>query len=320
MIIIDIIFQSGDFYSNSAAANRILGISIDTIFTTSITISVFIAGYITKKIYDDSVRKKGLKETSEYFCTLIELLNKPIERQINGFVDFAHHLKRKGKEDYQLLTVSGFNVENIKQVKHQDLYEIFFRDRKLNVQEITKDFQTFQENLSLMESINQSYKNVFNNFMQRYYELLKEWNTNMKAIHNTFNEIANSKLKQGLKKGDDPFFEKLDLLLAHYQSNSDYQNEHEGINILINPLRKLCSENLTHPNSPQILSFGTNCLIAYKNIEKGNNMTRRYYITTARQLNTARYHLNCVIEKLKHSNSSKNVHSENASISQTLGI
>lgn len=101
------------------------GISYDAWFTGLTPILIFILGYIVNEIVKKFNEQKRLKELEEYFRKLIELLNKPLNKQTKEFLKFSHSLKEKKEQILILNDVTNFHVEQIKDVnnKYQQDYK-----------------------------------------------------------------------------------------------------------------------------------------------------------------------------------------------------
>ncbi|MBK7978821.1 MAG: hypothetical protein IPK06_02170 [Ignavibacteriae bacterium] len=71
--------------NNGPVSNSLWGISYDTIFTTLITIFIFLLGFWINKIFEARKEKKRLKDIKDYFFSLCSFLEKPVKIQIDVF-------------------------------------------------------------------------------------------------------------------------------------------------------------------------------------------------------------------------------------------
>lgn len=274
------------------------GVSHDTIFTTFITIFIFIAGYIANRLYDRYKRNKELKILKKYFCYVVEHIDEPIRKQVTNFVKFSHALKTKTKKNYHLGHSLVPALENIKNIKHSDLYDIFLNVNSSKIDMRAKNLQKFHESIYLMEYVYTSYPKRFNDFSEALSKHEKKWNVSITSIVRCFDEFVSDAVSRGIQRGKDMFLEEVDELLKKNNKNPDYRRPNIAIKIFIHPLIEICKKFIGDGRATVLLKYSLECNEAYENSKNAHYVYRKYFILTARSLNKARIDLYKSFEEL----------------------
>lgn len=225
--------------------DTIYGISIDTIFTTLTTISIFILGFIIKWWFENKKLNKELSDKKLYYLDTFRTLITPIYSQATHYKNLAKQIASKSKiqfvykEESLLYTIlSTIRITD-------ELYIIFVN--KVQDKKETK-FSNYQEIIKTIGYLNGqrgktqlNYEKFFDNF--RKYE--NDWNNAGMGIISTFDKCASDLLKNNIKKSDDKFFTQVDEITYKWQQTEDCRNIYIAKEKLINPLHELCIKNLS---------------------------------------------------------------------------
>lgn len=265
--------------------------SPDTIFTVFVTIFIFIAGYIANRIYDRHKRKKELETLQKYFCYVIQHIDEPIKKQVDHFSKFARDLKNDAPRLRQLTHTLIPELENIKQIKHSDLYDIFLGGKSKNIDERAKSLKKFQESIHLIEYLYNNYQKRFKDFSETLTRHEKKWDENISLIVRHFDEVVSGIVKNKTLAGQEPLIEDINLLIKKISTTSDYKLPKNASRDFIGPLIELCKKHIGDGKEPFFLNHAMKCNEAYANIQNTQYVYRRYFLKSARSLNKARIEL-----------------------------
>lgn len=275
-------------------------VSNDVVFTTVVTISVFGLGYVGNRLYERHKRKMDLRSLKEYFIALIDLLNEPITRQADSFITFSRRLKQKHESSYSISKIAAFNLENIKEISHFDLYELFLKGQQNDVKKKTEFFQKIQVSLRVLEAIGSTYENDFTAFMNKALAFQERWRSGMTAIRDAHDEymteLAVADFNPG---GGDRFVQPLRELFDSFVKIENHRDMHVAIDVFIRPLRELCIKHPASKKMPVFLRHAMACIDAYENSVQLHRTYRRIFLIYAKRLNNARRDLNHAIANLK---------------------
>lgn len=261
-------------------------ISSDTIFTTLVTISIFILGYIANKLYENFKEDGRLSELKKYYLGLLEMIKTPTQKQINAFIEFSKQLKDKANRDYTPIQVSSFSFENIMKVNHADLYKIFVYNEKGNTDDKTKSFQKFQDGIIFLNKMAEIYEDAFKSFFSSFREHENLWQQHIGEIRKAYDWMANEHRKQNMRIGQDPFFDGFHQLYTQWVTlqGVNFRDRNIAIKNFIDPFLIFCRQFTGDDRIIPLFDAITGCQNAFQNIEKAKYFYRKFYVTKARKM------------------------------------
>ncbi len=275
------------------------GISADAVFTTISTLLVLSLGYIGNRLYEHHKRRVELNSLKEYFVSLVELLDVPIQRQVDSFILFARRLKEKKDGGYSLGTVAAFNLENIKTIKHFDLYELFLKGRNKNIPANAAAFQSMQVNLHMIEMVKEKFSVEYDGFHTKALALEHKWRAGMTGYREAYDKLWANKAAVGFTTGfPDPLHVELQKLQKDWLQTTNYASMYVAIDKFIRPMRELCLRYPGGQGMPIFLKHAMDCIDAYENYVHVHKKYRRTFLLYARKLRGAKWELDAAIKTL----------------------
>ena len=260
------------------------GVSSDVIFTTIITISIFILGIVIKEItayIKELFRKKYLRN---YFIRSCEFLRKPIMTQIGVFKEYSTNFSSEAKIEFVYKDTTDLELRNFDNVSNQDLYRIFYLRKRKKSDERTKMFNDIINSLNFIrqQRIN-SLKN-FDQFYSGYREYETQWQNNGDAILRYFDTFVSQNKTLEIKPSEDPFIKEYDSIVHNWQKNVDDKNIFRTHDNLISPLRDICKKYIGDPRANTVLNFVVGASYAFDNIKGIKKMYSEFFANEASEL------------------------------------
>jgi len=248
------------------------GISIDVIFTTVITISIFIFGYLLNRLYDYRKEIKRLNELEEYFYSLFELLKQPINKQIKNLKEMADNIEDKKKNQFGCKLDVDFDASNLLNITHSDLHKIFVVRKKGGVETKTEHFSSMANTLNyinfLRENIFVDYQNYNNSFNQ----YAKIWTESCQSIITRYDTFCHINKKEKTPLSNDNFLYDLDRLIFNWNQYEDSKNIYVTQEYFIIPLKKLCKQHHQDERANTILQLVVAAKTSFESIESTKNI------------------------------------------------
>lgn len=243
----------------------LLGVSADTIFTVLTSLFVFIIGYIINQRIERRKEKKRLRELKEYFVTLIELLEGPLNRQSLGLVDLSKQLKNSKDISLSFGVVAGFKVDLVKSINTEDLYKIFISEHK-DIPAQTQQFQTLLESIEYIAEVRKTIME-FDKIPLKIEKYSTVYNENLKAINSTIDEMIINHTVKNLTNADDPYLTDIVGLRLAWIGIDNYRDRNISLNHFVEPLLQFFRGRANDVRSAIFLKHLLECLMAYQNIE-----------------------------------------------------
>lgn len=218
---LDILFQSGDFYSAETSSwwldllNTIIGAGIGS----GVTIWALYRTFWQDKLNDDNKKVEFQKEKLRYFQSLIRSINKDIQAQTEHFKKFSDTVKADPLE-LPLLGYAPLNdltqaVHNIDQEDYYHSYLATFGRGQSNVEEFREIYSFlnfFDGNMALIK-----------NSLQKSFDFDYKRKVELKALlEKTMEEVSSYIINKQLQK-DHPAFIKYinDFYVAFHTNKPD---------------------------------------------------------------------------------------------------
>ncbi len=257
---------------DSTNESSLLGVSSDTIFTVITTLIIFILGIVINKQIEANKEKRRLIELEEYFIKLIELAQKSVIKQADGFKDFADKLLVKKEQHFHLLDVSSFSMEPIKEIDKKDLYAIFIKRKKGLIGIKTELFRKLLANIEYIDDIKTSNKENFENFIKKFEAFQYDYSENLKVTSDAYDQMRTHNEKNNIKPQEDLFLLKLDGIRAAWagleKDEIDFRDRYIAREKYIEPVRILCRESIGDPRAIPILKHIMESIYAFDNLEE----------------------------------------------------
>ncbi len=280
--------------------NIFWGISYDAWFTGLTPILIFILGYIVNEIIKKINEKKRLKDLEKYFRQLIQLLNKPLNKQIKNFLKFSHSLKEKKEQLLVLDDVTNFHVEQIREISNQDLYTIYIKNKNGGISLRTELYGKLRANIDFIDQVKKSIRDYFPMFWGKYDKYQQDYKINIDTISNWFQNMISENINS-FGGQQDAFLKEFDNIISKWQSSKNI-----GIGLtdmyvtkvkFIEPLRDLCRKYFSDPRSMIISKYIMQCVYAFNDIEETKRVFRRLYLLQAKKLQNSWFEINEILNQ-----------------------
>jgi hypothetical protein len=283
-----IVYQNGEFIAKESS---VLGISMDTIFTVLTTLAIFVLGVIIERRIELKKENKRLGELEEYFIKLIELSEKAILKQADGFKDFADKLVEKKEQHFHLLDVSAFTVRPIKEISNKDLFSIFIKGKKGDIGTKTELFRKMVSNIEHIDNIKTSYKDNYSTYIDKFEKFQRDYNENLIVTSDAYDSMLTYNEANKIKPESDPFLLSLDRIRAAWadleKEGIDYRDRYIAREKYIEPIRTLCRESIGDQRSVYVLKHIMNCIYAFDNMEELKKFYSEHFNIEAKSLRTS---------------------------------
>lgn len=173
------------------------GVSKDVIFTTVITISIFLIGLIIKYFYEFCIERKRLQSVKKYFIKLIKSLYEPIEVQCSSYMVLSNNIANFQKLDFAFEENPRLNTEGLKQVSQYDYYKSFITISKRNNRD--QVFNSLISIFNILRSIElqKEFANInYRDFISRHREYINNFNNSVNKLLRA-NDSALSVIQDG---------------------------------------------------------------------------------------------------------------------------
>lgn len=280
--------------------NNILGISYDAWFTGLTPILIFILGYIINEVIKNCNEKKRLRELERYFKKLIELLNKPLNKQKEEFLKFSHSLKERKEKLLILEDVTNFHVEQIREISNKDLYTIFIKNKKGSLASKTELYGTLRANIDFIDQVKKSIRDDFPMFRRKYDKYQQDYKLNIDTISVLFQSIVSDNINSFGKP--DLFLMEFNNIISNWQAlkntGTEYKDMYVTKNKFIEPLRDLCRKYFANARSVIVSKYVMQCIYAFNDIEETKKVFRRHYLLLAKKLQNSWFEINNTLKKI----------------------
>jgi hypothetical protein len=294
-----IIYQNGEFYSK---ASTFMGISIDAIFTVSVTIVIFVLGYIVTQIIEQRKERNRLHELEDYFRKLVEMLEKPLQVQKKSFLDFAKALKEDKEQHYEVADVAAFKLTYINQIDSKDLYTIFIRSKKGETAFKTELYGRLRASLDYFEIIKQNLPGTIKAFMQKHEEYTSIYKRNIALLNETLDNIVINLNRQKIPPLQFPILESINNIRFFWiekESNENYRDIYVSFENFIQPVQQLVKQNQKEHGIEFIVNPLMECVYAYDNLKELKSFYRKHFTVDARELQKHMFRIKQILQELR---------------------
>ena len=296
--LIKIVYQNGELAKNDST---FLGVSFDTIFTVLTTLGIFILGYIVNRQLELRKEKRRLKELEEYFIKLLELLENPLVRQKDEFLAFSRRLKEKKEKHFELINITPFQVDLIKEIDNKDLYTIFIKTKKGDTSRKTELFGKLRGQIEYFDVVKKTYKESFENFVTRSEQYDRTYKEHIKITSDFFDQMVSESKSKGQNPAQDIFLITLDNIRAKWVAygvdGKVYQDRYVAREYYLLPSWELCKTHILDPRAAFLTKHLLECIYAFDNLEELKRVYRRHFLIDARGLQKGLFDIKKVVKE-----------------------
>jgi len=242
------------------------GVSRDTIFTTFVTILIFVLGYLIARYIERRKEKKRLDQIRIYFLAIADSLINPIESLIKSYRQLSDSIAGKKGHAFVLGESHELYLDTIRTLSQVDLFTILILDNKHGDEQLrSKHFKNVFDAFEFIRLQNERAKRNFAYFTSEQEVYSRQWNENANSIARLFDNFVSANIRNKVPKSQDQFLGKLDQIFHSAQVKDD-RNIYMVKEHLIDPLKELCKEYRDDPRAMILLPFITECRMAFDNI------------------------------------------------------
>jgi len=277
------------------------GISTDTVFTTFITILVFVAGYITKQYYEKRKKERRLKTIREYILNVLQSI-------VSALSDVSDEMQRLGNQiddithqNIEFRESSNLFLDSIKSVNDIDFYNALFLGTT------SKDSKGLEHNENILNAIEfiglhrRRVKENFMNYYNRYREYSKKWSSEIDSIFRIYDKYRSYNESNDIQISDDPFLREFDSIIHSWRTQSEDFREYNMVSEnLLNPLKELCTDNLSDSRSNELLPIIVHSNYSYEDIQYLKETFSNLFFEEASEIESVRDRLEEAIEYFRN--------------------
>ena len=266
----DIIFQSGEFYSQESTLGFILKLLLPllgALISGGIAIWIFNKGISKRREEEEEKQARRLDELKEYTLTLLRLLKGPIDKQIAYYQKFSNDLESSSEISYTLEYAVGLSTKNFNSVDRKDLYRIFVTNGEGSITTKAESYQELTTQIKYIESVERSSKDLLEYFMGEHKVFVNQWQDNISEIAQKKNNMAVDANESGRQLGSDRFLDEIVSIYNKWQQIDGYKQRHVAAKELLIPLERACKNHSNDPRATDILHCCGRCSLAFENLE-----------------------------------------------------
>jgi len=281
--------------------DSLLGISNDTIFTVSVTIAIFVLGYIFNRVYENAKHKRELRDLKEFLIVYLHSLIKPIEKQIAAFKTLSADILSKKHQDFAYGDAMGAKLDILDSLTQTDIFKVFLLGSKKEKSERITQYNNMLDALEYVNRQRSLAKDQFKDFMINYGKYIEQWNNAVNAVVRYQEQFVSFAMRTDTPPNQDPFtggFNKL----VHQWSQLDNREEMDQVaEHLLEPLRLLCKQHQSDPRIHVVIPPVLDSLQALRNRNNLISMFGKYLEDQASDLQAKRDRLAGSIKCLEES-------------------
>ena len=216
------------------------GVSNDVVFTTVVSISIFVLGYFFNRFYDNWKERARNRDIREFVFTSLDAMVPAIDKQIAGFNDLKDQLASKRHQDYIFVESTSLNFENLDSVPRDQIFRAFARGRRKKRGERIKHLNSLWRDLDFIRHQREPARQAFVQFRESYRRYLLSWNENVDAIARLHDEYHMMSARSSVRPSEDPFFREFNLIVHRLDQAGGPKSWESEKARLLDPLREVC--------------------------------------------------------------------------------
>ena len=258
---------------------QLKGISKDVIFTTIVTISIFIIGSFIKHLYVFCKEKNRLNSVKKYFFILIKSLKQPLEDQCESYKTLSNNINDFKQYDFAFEENPRLNTEGFRQVSHYDFYKSIVDTSRNNNKESV--YVAFVSTVNIIKAIElqKEFADInFREFILRHREYNNSFNSNLnKLLRNYDSEVAS-------RVDGDSFLIEMSKVLSEVK-NID-RNAKSIIEEIVNPLYTLLKTKFNDKRTPTFLEITISIRKSYSDLSNMKQLYSKLYEGYSKKMST----------------------------------
>lgn len=248
----------------------------NTIFTVSVSLSIFALGWFLTMIYEHRKEQKRLKSRLLFLNESLKSMIEPLGVQAKSFQDLSDQIKDQNIKSYLFKIATSINLKFLSSILLEDVH-------KLLLKHSSSAHLLIQEFTNVINSIEIQRTNFTKNFDSFMRALERNEDYSHKSLDQIF-RFYDSLLKTESLKDD--FISEFALTLGKWYDLGDENNsEILYLNLLI-PLRNVCENRKTEQNALILLPHVIEAIYAYENIRDLRIKYEALFNNDATQINT----------------------------------
>jgi len=254
------------FLNVTTSTDRIMGISVDTIFTTLITIFIFVIGYVINKCVENKKEKSRLNKLKYYYIYLVKLYLSPIDNFIQSLSELIESIKSRQYRNIHFTGGKGLYFDKIINISRQDLYSIFVQNCTKPEEEKYLHSNYLINSFEYLKVVTKNSKEEFLKYYEIINRFIKLWDENINQLGRYFESMMQHIRVNNIDPTSDNFFHQMSILRSKWVKLEDFKNIDIAMENYLNPLNELCNQNQSDSRVLIITPLVVNCFSAYNNI------------------------------------------------------
>ncbi len=229
-------------------------------------ISVYTAHYLSVM-----KRRKNLVKTYKFVVKQLISASNDQSENFNKMIEILE--EEKTYTNHPLDVNCNFSLNSLNKLPLDLIIEkIILDDSKSEL------FADFLKQLNILDVISNRYLKNHDVMIDKFNQYLKDWNYNIGKIREIFDNYRQYLQSQGVyARGNDPFFDALDLIFYNYSNLPNYLDYYISIEHLIKPIRQLCKDNSDNRLVLPLLNHILGCEGAFINYVEAKKVYIRIY-------------------------------------------
>lgn len=209
--------------------------------SAGVAIYVFNAGVQKEKKQKIIVEKQKLQDRTKYFLALILNLKETGLNQVMAIKEYVTELKKNEESDLGFKLISGFNVERLKQFDQSILFELL--DSKVNKgDESSRNSINVIQQIDFLERVKEGLVDHFIEFSSKHQKYIEAYKNLTNEIVKFYENMGTDAETLGVKRGEDAFLEKIEMVIKEMVQEVGYQDYYKSIDLLVSKVEAACKE------------------------------------------------------------------------------
>ncbi len=262
-----------------------MGISIDTIFTTTITILIFVIGHALLRWREKQKEKQRLEDIRVYLFTLLDTIPKAIENLIKVYDGLSKEIAERSHRSFGLGESHELYLDSFDKISSIDLFKVLITSRKAsNRKDRSKHFKALVDTPEFLRLQNARVKTNFANFIVEYRKYEQRWRDNFDSVLRLFDEMLSHAKRHDIKKSQDPFLNELDNLFANASQKRSLESMYETEAAIVDPLKELCKKHIKDERALKLMPLVVNCRRIFEELINLKDLFSKQFQNEAEQL------------------------------------
>lgn len=276
-----------------------------TFYLSIITILIALLALFLPHAITKSLEKKKenvrLHELETYFFSILISLNEPINKQIGFFKELSEKIKDEESREIRFQENSDLYMQNLNEIKHQDLYTIFIQKKNLPLEEKVEHFKNIFHSLHYINSqVDRSKSNFITYFNDnRRYET--EFRENVDQILRQWDQYLSFAKRNNVIPSQDALLKEFDAILQNWKNTDNMYSIKCAEDNLLDPLKKLCQEEVADPRTTELIRYVVDTKYAISYLRKMKGIYSKQFNNEAIELEKKQILLNQAIQFFKSS-------------------